>query len=432
MRLKTHIMALSLVASTLFASAQEKWKYDFIVPDNGNFVTAVKRANERPDKSKRFRIFVKEGNYRIHGDGAPATVVENGRTVSFSRTVTTLKASNTSIAGEGSGCTQVESCPQHEGLQVTPTLQIEGADSTYIQDLELWSNFRNDLNAVSQYSVALGEKNCRGTILKGVSLLSYRGSYHGNDGGTTYLEDCRIKGSSELLLGGGTVYLNRCDLGLRKHPGRQSVVCAPSTEAGRAYGYVFNDCTVGGEASQDSFYLLAIPGGRSPKALFVNTVMQLIPKAEGYGDGKGAIPSRFAEYNSMDGLFGLIDTSARRTTYTDAQGTPRPMASPATMTGEEAERCTPADVFPAWNVEEKTAMVAPPHLRISGRALVWEDVPEAGCYAICRDRKVVAFTDGTTYTIPKGTYEGACFSIRCANAMGGLGDRSNEVVYPQR
>ena len=40
------------------ASAQ-KWKYDFIVPDNGDFVQAIHAANKRPDKTKRFRIFLR-------------------------------------------------------------------------------------------------------------------------------------------------------------------------------------------------------------------------------------------------------------------------------------------------------------------------------------------------------------------------------------
>ena len=34
----------------------QKWNYDFIVPDDGNFMSAIYAANDRFDKEARFRI----------------------------------------------------------------------------------------------------------------------------------------------------------------------------------------------------------------------------------------------------------------------------------------------------------------------------------------------------------------------------------------
>ena len=98
---------------------------------------------------------------------------------------------------------------------------------------------------------------------------------------------------------------------------------------------------------------------------------------------------------------------------------------------EEAEAYTVDKVFPGWYPEDKASQVRPPVLKAKGKVITWEDIPEAGCYAICRDRKIIAFTTQPTYNVGQ-TYEGACYSVRCANWYGGLGPRSDEVVYPFR
>lgn len=424
------ILLIIFILSPIISRAQEKWKYDFVVPDNGNFVTAIKRANDRKDKSRRFRIFVKEGNYRIHGEGRMVSVVENGRKVEFPSTMTVLTAPNTSIIGEEWQSTQIETSPQHEGLNVTSTLFLDGADSTYIQDIEFWSNYKNDPNAFTKISVALNEKHCKGNIFKNVSLLSNRNTYYTNDGGTTYLEDCTIMGTVDFICGGGTIYFNRCDIGLRTtgKTGIRDVICAPATENNRSFGYVFNDCLIEGDKSQDGIYMLATPWKNMPKISFVNTIMSLIPAKEGYCDGKSVLPSKFSEYISMDSQFNLVDLSQRRTSYTDKAGVVSSVAHNLVMTDEEAEATVVENVYPGWNPVDVAQQVYPSRLRIVGRTIIWEDVPEAGCYAICRDRKVIAFTTEPKFVVPRGTYEGACFSIRCANKMGGLGPRSNEVV----
>lgn len=124
------IFFLLLISPVAFA--QGKWKYDFIVPDNGNFVQAIHAANNREDKKRRFRIFVRSSNYRIRGEGNMIGAVENGRKIEFPSPMTILTASNTSIIGEEWQNTQVENCPQHEGITVTSTLFANHADSTYI------------------------------------------------------------------------------------------------------------------------------------------------------------------------------------------------------------------------------------------------------------------------------------------------------------
>lgn len=440
---KRQWMLLFLVlAQSLTASAQPpdslgriRFKYDFIVPTNGNFVDAIHAANNRPDKNKRYRIFVKSSMYRIKGDGNLITITENGKQLEIPSPMTVLTAPNTSICGEGWKHTQIESMPMHEGISCTSTLFLKGADSTYIQDIELWSNFRNDENAFANRAVALNEKNCKGNIFKNLSLMSTQDTYYTNDGGTTYLEDCTIKGTVDFICGGGTIYFNRCDIELRSrgNTGKRDIICAPATEASRQYGYVFNSCRIYGHESQRDRYMLGRPWKNAPQAVFLGTVMEMLPDTAGWTEMHGTQPRLFAEYESMDADFQIVSTEARRKTFKDKNDVPQAVRYNTSLPTEDADSYDVARVFPQWRPDLKAQLIDPPAVMIKERgSIYWEDVPEACLYAICKNRDVVAFTTQPFYNVPRGTAEGSCFSVRCANFYGGLGSMSNEVVYPNR
>ena len=440
---KRQWMLLFLVlAQALTVSAQPpdslgriRFKYDFIVPTNGNFVDAIHAANNRPDKNKRYRIFVKSSMYRIKGDGNLITITENGKRLEIPSPMTVLTAPNTSICGEGWKHTQIESMPMHEGISCTSTLFLKGADSTYIQDIELWSNFRNDENAFANRAVALNEKNCKGNIFKNLSLMSTQDTYYTNDGGTTYLEDCTIKGTVDFICGGGTIYFNRCDIELRSrgNTGKRDIICAPATEASRQYGYVFNSCRIYGHESQRDRYMLGRPWKNAPQAVFLGTVMEMLPDTAGWTEMHGTQPRLFAEYESMDADFQIVSTEARRKTFKDKNDVPQAVRYNTLLPTEDADSYDVDRVFPQWRPDLKAQLIDPPAVMIKGRgSIYWEDVPEACLYAICKNRDVVAFTTQPFYNVPRGTAEGSCFSVRCANFYGGLGSMSNEVVYPNR
>lgn len=425
------IYAIILMSVCASLNAQKKWTYDFIVPDNGNFVQAIHSANNRPDKNKRYRIFIRPSYYRIKGEGNMISIVENGQSMEIPSPMTILTAPNTSIIGDSYGNTQIENCPQHEGISITSTLFCNGADSTYIQDVELWSNFKNDPNAFANRAVALREKNCKGNILKNVSLLSTQDTYYTNEGGTTYLEDCKISGTVDFICGGGTIYFNHCNIFLRERgkTGSRDVITAPATASGLKYGYVFSDCYIDGGQEQNGKFHLGRPWRNSPKCVFINCSMNVVPALEGWCEMHGTIPSLFAEYNSTNGYFEILDLSKRKTSFKNANNQPTEVSYKPCLTDEESEQYTVDKVFPEWFPEDKAAQIPPPILSVNNKTITWTDIPEAGCYAICRDRKIIAFTTKPFYNITK-SYEGACYSVRCANWYGGLGPRSEEVVYP--
>lgn len=427
--------ALTVSAQPPDSLGRIRFKYDFVVPTNGNFVDAIHAANNRPNKNKRYRIFVKSSMYRIKGDGNLITITENGKRLEIPSPMTVLTAPNTSICGEGWKHTQIESMPMHEGISCTSTLFLKGADSTYIQDIELWSNFRNDENAFANRAVALNEKNCKGNIFKNLSLMSTQDTYYTNDGGTTYLEDCTIKGTVDFICGGGTIYFNRCDIELRSrgNTGKRDIICAPATEASRQYGYVFNSCRIYGHESQRDRYMLGRPWKNAPQAVFLGTVMEMLPDTAGWTEMHGTQPRLFAEYESMDADFQIVSTEARRKTFKDKNDVPQAVRYNTLLPTEDADSYDVDRVFPQWRPDLKAQLIDPPAVMIKGRgSIYWEDVPEACLYAICKNRDVVAFTTQPFYNVPRGTAEGSCFSVRCANFYGGLGSMSNEVVYPNR
>ena len=432
MRALTATLALCLLTAT--AAKAQKWQYDFIVPDNGNFVQAIHAANKRPDKSKRYRIFVRSSNYRIRGEQNPIEAMVDGKKVSIPSPMTILTAPNTSICGESWHNTQIESRPQYEGLSITSTLYLNGADSTYIQDIELWCNFRDDIRLYANRSVALNEKHCKGNVFKNVSLVGLQNTYWTNDGGTTYLEDCRIMGTLDFICGGGTIYFNHCDITLanRGDAEKRDIICAPSTPAGQPYGYVFTDCYLDGPDHQEGRYLLGRPWRNAARAAFINCCMNRTPALEGWGTAGASQPYMLAEYNSANGHFELLDLSQRRSAFPNESGTPVAAPHGPVLSDEEVDYYSITDVFSGWDPRDKSDQVVPPVLSMEGKILSWEDIPEAGCYAVLKDRKIVAFTIKPSYTIPAGTREGSCYTVRCANQMGGLGAPSDIIVYPQR
>ena len=60
--------AIVLNFTTKTKPAVNKALYDFIVPTDGDFKAALDAAAKRTDTSRRFRIFIKQGDYKIPAD----------------------------------------------------------------------------------------------------------------------------------------------------------------------------------------------------------------------------------------------------------------------------------------------------------------------------------------------------------------------------
>lgn len=327
-----------------FLNAMALQAQDFVVPDDGSFEQAIAAANNRADHRKRFVILVKAGTHVSKGTGELiSSKVKDSQgkdsTIWFPSPIVTLRAPRVTIQGEGKDLSIVENRPTHEGISITSTLFVDGADSTVISNLTLRCNFNNDPTAFANRAVALRERGCKGNRLMNVRLLSTQDTYYTNAGGDTTLDSCDIHGTVDFICGGGTVRFNSCTIHLepRGKTGSRDVVCAPATNPDEM-GYIFKNCTITGSPEQDGRYHLARPWRNAPTCVFLNTRMLLLPAIAGYCEMHGTLPRLFAEYGSVDKDGVPVDCGQRKTTFKNREGEEIQMDYSPVLSEEEYQK----------------------------------------------------------------------------------------------
>ena len=258
-------------------------------------------------------------------------------------------------------------------------------------------------------------------VYKNIRMLSYQDTYYSNNNRMrSYFEDSEIHGTVDFICGGGDVFFNRTLLYLEDRSGNCITAPAGDTE----WGYVFNDCTIDGYDANKGSYALGRPWQGAPMSVWINTTMKVLPKAEGWSDmSETIIPKLFAEYNSHTESGMTVDCSARKTKYTGGTIPYSPV-----LTQEEASRFTLENVLSgsdSWQPALLTEQAAAPVLTVNGTTLSWNASDYVFCYAICKNGKVIDFTNETSYTIPADATDNDVFTVRAANQMGGLGQPSN-------
>ncbi|MDE7097511.1 MAG: Ig-like domain-containing protein, partial [Muribaculaceae bacterium] len=275
-----------------------KATHDFIVPDDGDFRAAITAANNREDMAKRFRIFVRNGEYMIPMDKSTTVNVNGG---SYPDVTLRLTASNTSIIGESmKGTVIINEVPDMDGVGSHPMegignadlLQIQpGVSGTYIQNITL----KHGISDARGRNIVLQDKGDK-TVIKDACLWGYQDTYTSNNQNARYyFEGGVLRGRTDFLCGKGDAYYNGVTLQMCASGGYLAVPSQP-----KKYGYIFKDCEIVGENSTiDGNYTLGRPWGEgTPIALFIDTKMTVKPSAIGWADmGNDGYPARFAEYN---------------------------------------------------------------------------------------------------------------------------------------
>lgn len=412
---------ITLGFTTKTRPAVQKALYDFVVPDDGTFKEAIAAANKREDATKRFRIFVKQGDYTLPAD--ETATVTGSDNVAYPSPITNLTASNVSIVGEDMALTTiVNTVPTNlvstqygdanpiEGLHKCQTLNIEKkVENTYLQDITL----KNGLKDATGRGAALEDQGSK-TVAKDVCLHGYQDTYlSNNSGGRFYFEGGKLRGRTDFLCGKGDVYYNDVELVMCEKGG---FIAVPSTPT--KYGYIFKDCTITGEDKDiNGNYTLGRPwGSGTPIALFIDTRCDVQPSAIGWSEMSGGYPARFAEYNSTTASGSTIDLSGRKTTFGEGH-----INNPV-LTADEAAAHSLETVMGGDDQWDPTSLTeqapAPEDVKLSGNSLTWAASDYALLWAVCQDGKVVAFTTEPAYTV---TDANASYSVRAANEMGGLG-----------
>lgn len=372
-------------------------QYDEVVTNVDEFLAALKKA----DGSNRFRIFLHDGTYDL-GTACLTTV-----------------PGNVSLIGESMENTIIVNDPQAEGIGVSATL-CTGGENIYMQDLTLKSaDYDRLLNTGASIGrcVALQE-NASKAVYKNVRLLSNQDTYYTRATKRAYWEGGMITGTVDYLCGGGDIFFNGVTLYNNKR-GSGDCITAPATSSD--WGYVFSNCTIDGAAEQDGAYSLGRPWQSSPRAVYINTTMKIIPSAAGWSD-MGAVPALFAEYNSHTESGAPVDCSNRKTSF-KSNDVMVPVTYNPVLTAEEAAKFTVENVLAGddgWQPQLLTEQANTPNVTVESGILKWNASDYVFCYAICKNGKIVEFTNETNWTIPADATDEDYFSVRAANNMGGL------------
>lgn len=413
--------------------AVTKALYDFIVPTDGDFKTALDAAAKRTDTSKRFRIFIKQGDYKIPADEKSKVTGSDGK--SYANPTTYMNTPNVSIIGEGMDNTSLtntvpnsgQSANVLEGIGKGDVLCLQkGATNTYFQDLKMYSS----MGDAKGRDIVLNDQSNR-TVCKNVSLWAYQDTYvSNNQNGKFYFEDGILRGRTDYLCGKGDVYYNNVELWICEKGDYLAVPSQP-----KKYGYIFKDCTIKDATEAKDLngnYALGRPWGKgTPIALYIDTKMEAIPSAAGWNEMSGGYPKRFAEYNSYTSTGSVVDLKDRKNVY-DAYDSKdgdnyvnrrNETAGDPILAAEEAAFYTVENIMGQdddWDPTAATEQAsAPTNVKLNGTTLAWDNNDYALLWAVCKNGKVVDFTITPSYIVDDAS---ATWSVRAANEMGGLSE----------
>ena len=432
--------AIVLNFTTKTKPAVTKALYDFIVPTDGDFKAALAAAAKRTDTSKRFRIFIKQGDYKIPADENSKVTGGDGK--SYANPTTYMNTPNVSIIGEDMDNTSLtNTIPDAEyknANQKNPANVLEGigkgdvlclqkeATGTYFQDLKMYSS----MGDAKGRDIVLNDQSNK-TICKNVNLWAYQDTYvSNNQNGKFYFEDGILRGRTDYLCGKGDVYYNNVELWICEKGGYLAVSSQP-----KKYGYIFKDCTIKDATEAKDLngnYTLGRPWGKgTPIALYIDTKMEAIPSAAGWDEMSGGYPKRFAEYNSTTSTGSTVDLKDRKKVY-DAYDSKNgdnyvnrrnETAENPILAAEEAAFYTVENIMGQdddWDPTAATEQAsAPTNVKLNGTTLAWDNNDYALLWAVCKNGKVVDFTITPSYIIDDAS---ATWSVRAANEMGGLSE----------
>lgn len=386
--------AIVLNFTTKTKPAVTKALYDFIVPTDGDFKAALAAAAKRTDTSKRFRIFIKQGDYKIPADENSKVTGGDGK--SYANPTIYMNTPNVSIIGEGMDNTSLtNTIPDAEyknANQKNPANVLEGigkgdvlclqkeATGTYFQDLKMYSS----MGDAKGRDIVLNDQSNK-TICKNVNLWAYQDTYvSNNQNGKFYFEDGILRGRTDYLCGKGDVYYNNVELWICEKGGYLAVPSQP-----KKYGYIFKDCTIKDATEAKDLngnYTLGRPWGKgTPIALYIDTKMEAIPSAAGWDEMSGGYPKRFAEYNSTTSTGSTVDLKDRKKVY-DAYDSKNgdnyvnrrnETAESPILAAEEAAFYTVENIMGQdddWDPTAATEQAsAPTNVKLNGTTLAWDN-----------------------------------------------------------
>lgn len=413
--------AITINFSTKTRPAVAKALYDAEVSTVDELVAAIKAAQTREDMTKRFRIFIHDGFYRLPAsetatkDGIdgnkypdPTTYINSPKISFIGESMEGVVITNTVPETEGNN--GFNTANVLEGIGRGDVLRLDGkATETYFQNLTM----KSSMGDARGRDIVLND-NSNKTIFKDACLWAYQDTYVSNNNKSRfYFEGGLLRGRTDFLCGKGDVFYNGVTLQMCATGGHLAVSSVPTK-----YGYIFKDCEIVGETDDvDGNFSLGRPwGSGTPIALYIDTKMTARPSAAGWTEMSSGWPARYAEYNSMTASGSVIDLSQRKTVFGEGH------ENNPILTKEEAEAVSYEVVMGGdddWDPASAAEQAPEPtNVKLDNGVITWDNSDYASCWAVCKDGKVIGFTIEPTFEVSD---EKAAYSVRAANEMGGLG-----------
>ncbi|UOQ68628.1 pectinesterase family protein [Hymenobacter volaticus] len=292
--------------------------YDFVVAQDGSgtYRTVQEAFNAVPDFRKKVTtIFIKKGVYKekliLAGSKNLVRIIGEDPT----KTVLTYDDYNQkkNIFGEDKGTSGSSSIYIYGGDFSAENITFQNSSGPVGQAVAVW---------------VAGDKarfkNCR---FLGFQDTLYTYGY----GSRQYYQDCYIEGTVDFIFGSSTAWFEHCTIFCKQN----GYVTAASTPDSTRYGYVFNRCTITGDAPANSFYL-GRPWRPYAKTVFLNCELgpQINPAGwDHWGKDSNKQTAYYAEYSNK----GKGAQPKQRVPWSHQ------------LTEQEAKQYTPDVVLRHWN-----------------------------------------------------------------------------------
>ena len=321
--MSTEAFTKNFTVGTQLDNTVREADFDYIVSNMTELKAALDEVNES-NKSKtaeRKYIYLKNGTY-------DANEMATGTTEKEVQACQLRANYNVSLIGESRDDVVIIYTPFAEGMgERTITLGY----GCYAQDI----TFKTGIPVGEGRGVALFTEG-EHVIINNCAALGGQDTYL--TGGTCYWKGGIIEGAVDFIFGGGDYLFDGTTLSV--YSGGK--VTAGAHSANTEWGYVFKDCTLkaADASTTDGSFSLGRPWQGEPRAIYINTDMQVLPVTNGW-DSMSKLPTHYYEYNSTHNGQ-AVDLSKRFCGNSQNQTT---AGTDYTLTAEQAAEYTMENIF---------------------------------------------------------------------------------------
>lgn len=277
---KQLLMLWGLVASITVMHAQQKYDFTVAADGSGDFKSVQAAINAVPDmRANRTYIHIKPGIYK-----EKLTLPAN--------------KTNISLIGDDAQKTTItfDDYAQKKN-RFGENIGTSGSSSFFVYGDGFTAeniSFENSSGPVGQ-AVAVridGDKVC----FRNCRFLGFQDTlYPHGDRSRQYYKNCYIEGTVDYIFGFSTCYFEDCTLFCKT----SGYVTAASTPQGNKFGFVFNHCSIEGNAPEGSF-CLGRPWRPYANVVYLNCKISKVINAQGWnnwGNTENEKTAFYAEYN---------------------------------------------------------------------------------------------------------------------------------------